>query len=90
MTLPGNGTTKRVIAGISVLLFGVFVGQILSNTNRITALEERTRSVIEILNRCAAEIKDNRGEQREEMKDLSKKIDRLVEKINGHMDGPLP
>jgi len=61
MTLPGNGTTKRIIAGIAVVLVTALIAQVLGNTNRLSVLEsqmsaiERTLETNRIENNAAHE-----------------------------------
>ena len=70
MTLPGNGTTKKIIAGVvSAILIGI-VTQVLVNTNRLTTLEAQVVSLKEGLT-------INRIENRDEHQNIVNKLDRI-------------
>jgi uncharacterized membrane protein YraQ (UPF0718 family) len=45
MTLPGNGTTKRIIAGVVVILVTALIAQVLGNTNRLSVLENQMTTI---------------------------------------------
>jgi len=70
MTLPGNGTTKKIIAGVvSAILIGI-VTQVLVNTNRLTTLEAQVVSLKE-------DLTINRIENRDEHQNIVNKLDRI-------------
>jgi len=74
MTLPGNGTTKKIIAGVvSAILIGI-VTQVLVNTNRLTTLEAQVVSLKEGLT-------INRIENRDEHQNIVNKLDRIQMEI---------
>ena len=74
MTLPGNGTTKKIIAGVvSAILIGIGT-QVLVNTNRLTTLEAQVVSLKEGLT-------INRIENRDEHQNIVNKLDRIQTEI---------
>lgn len=70
MALPGNGTTKKIIAGVVTALLIGLVTQVLINTNRLTALETQMVGIQE-------GISTNRVENRDEHRIIGEKLDRI-------------
>lgn len=76
MTIPGNGTTKRIIAGIVVGVALLLVGMVLSSERRISVLEARMLTF-----ERAQEV--NRLENREEHRLISDKLDVIQREVAG-------
>lgn len=85
MALPGNGTTKRIIAGVVTAILIALVTQVLVNTNRLTTLETQMTSIEKTLDTNKAELNQsimlNRNENRDEHKTIIEKIDKIAERI---------
>ena len=65
MTLPGNGTTKKVIATIVAALCVFLISQVLATSNRVTAVETEIRSMGKLLDLNAAQLERTRIENNE-------------------------
>jgi uncharacterized membrane protein (DUF106 family) len=74
MTLPGNGTTKKVIAGVVTAIVIGIATQVFVNTNRLTTLEAQIVSLKEGL-------ATNRIENRDEHQNIVNKLDRIQMEI---------
>lgn len=81
MTLPGNGTLKRIIATVvgGVLLF--MAGAILSNANRMTAAETEIKAIKDGIIASRAETMANRVENREEHRLITAKLDEIAKDV---------
>jgi len=76
MTLPGNGTTKRIVAGLVVGISLLLVGMVLSSERRISVLEAKMLTferAIEVI----------RIENREEHRLISDKLDLIRREVAG-------
>lgn len=82
MTTPGNGTTRRIIAGLTVASILFLGSMVISNTTRIAAIEVKIEAVGETIETCAEQIKDNRAETRIDMKEISSKLDELMREVS--------
>jgi hypothetical protein len=71
MTLPGNGTTKKVIASVLAALCIFLISQVLATSNRVTAVETEMRSIKESLSM-------NRTENRDEHRAIGIKLDEIA------------
>lgn len=74
MTLPGNGTVKRIIAGIAVSVVVFLAGMVIANSTRITALEVKMDTIEKAL-------ATNRAENRDEHKDILAKVDAVYREV---------
>ena len=85
MALPGNGTTKRVIAGVVTAILIALVTQVLVNTNRLTTLETQMTNLEKTIYTNKEELNQsillNRNENRDEHKTIIGKIDRIAENV---------
>jgi uncharacterized membrane protein (DUF106 family) len=74
MALPGNGTTKKIVAGVvSALLIGL-ITQVLVNTNRLTALETQMVTI-------KSDMNTSRAENRDDHKTIMDKLDRIQSSV---------
>lgn len=81
MTLPTNGTVRRVVAGVIVAVVVFLAGAVLSNSNRITAVEIKVQAIVEIQADTKRTLETNRVENNDahraiiaELKEISKEI----------------
>jgi len=74
MTLPGNGTTKKVIASVVAALCIFLISQVIATSNRVTAVETEMRSIRESLSM-------NRTENRDEHRAIGIKLDEIAKDI---------
>jgi len=81
MTLPGNGTTKKVIASIVAALCIFLVSQVLSNSNRITAMEERLDALMKNSDRSLAQAEKNWDKNDAEHKDIQKLLNEISREV---------
>ena len=92
MTLPMNGTLKRIIACVvgGVILF--MAGAVLGNSNRITATENQIEAICANQTELRRTMETNRGEFREDFdklrvgqedlrKELSSKLDLIAREV---------
>ena len=66
MTLPGNGTLKRIIAALvaGILLF--LAGAVLSNSNRLSVAETKIQAIVTTQDETKQTLETNRIENRDE------------------------
>ena len=64
MTLPTNGTMKRILAGVVVSVIMFFAGMTISNMTRITAAEYQIKAIVDLQNRDALAAETNRRENK--------------------------
>ena len=66
MTLPGNGTLKRIIAALvaGALLF--LAGAVLSNSNRLSVAETKIQAIVTTQDETKRTLETNRIENRDE------------------------
>jgi len=76
MTVPGNGTTKRIIAGLVVGISLLLVGMVLSSERRISVLEARMLTI-------ERSLEVNRIENREEHRIIGDKLDLIRREVAG-------
>jgi hypothetical protein len=81
MSLPGNGTTKKIIYGIIASVFLFLSGMVLSNSNRITAMEVKVDALTKIADTTLAQAERNRIENREEHGIINNKLDAIAAQI---------
>jgi len=85
MTFPGNGTAKRIIAGVSVAIVVFLAGAVLANSNRITAIEVEMKSMRDMLRDGRTENREEHGEirlaQKELRKELGDKLDAIAREV---------
>jgi hypothetical protein len=74
MTLPGNGTTKKVIASVLAALCIFLISQVLATSNRVTAVETEMKSIKEALSL-------NRTENRDEHRDIKVALAEIAKEI---------
>lgn len=74
MTLPENGTVKRIIAGVVIGITMLVIGMILASERRISVLETKM-TVIE------HSLEVNRQENREEHRSIGEKLDLIQREI---------
>jgi hypothetical protein len=81
MTLPGNGTLKRIIATVvgGALLF--MAGAILSNSTRMTAAETEIRAIKDGIVASRTETIAYRVENREEHRIITVKLDEIAKDV---------
>jgi hypothetical protein len=70
MALPGNGTTKRIIAGVVTAIIIGLATQVYVNTNRITAVEVEIKGIRDAITLNRSELQTNRAENRDEHKEI--------------------
>ena len=78
MTLPGNGTVKRVVCGVIVSVFLFLGGMVLSNSNRITAMEVKVDNLQKIADQTLQQAERNRVENRDEHRLITNKLDAIA------------
>jgi hypothetical protein len=76
MTLPGNGTLKKIIATVIAGVLLILVTAVLANQNRVTALEVKIQGIETAQTRMADQIETSRKENREEHQ-------RILDEIKG-------
>ena len=81
MTLPGNGTVKRIIAGVAISIVVFLAGMVIANSTRITALEVRVESMVRTLDVNAAQLETNRKENREEHQKITDRLDGILREL---------
>lgn len=81
MTLPGNGTTKRIIAGIVVAVAVFLAGAVLSNSNRITAAEAQIRAIYDTQADFKQTMETNRVENRDEHKEIKGMLGEIAKEV---------
>ena len=81
MTLPGNGSTKKIICGVIASVFLFLGGMVLSNSNRITAMEVKVDALTRIADTTLAQAERNRIENREEHTIITNKLDAIAAEI---------
>jgi cell division protein FtsL len=74
MTLPGNGTTKKVIASVLAALCIFLISQVLATSNRVTAVE------IEISN-LKYSIEQGRADNKDEHKEIKAMLGEIARDI---------
>jgi len=74
MTLPENGTVKRIIAGIVIGVTMLVIGMILASERRISVLETKM-TVIE------RSLEVNRTENRDEHRIITNKLDLIWREV---------
>jgi hypothetical protein len=75
MPIPGNGTSKRVIAGIVVGLALLLIGMVLTDERRISVVEAKMTTI-------ERSIETNRQENREEHKTITDKLDMIQREVS--------
>lgn len=81
MTLPGNGTTKRIIAGVVVGIFLLVIGMVLSNDKDVAALKVRLEKVEDSQRETKAILETNRTENRQEHQLIGEKLDLIQREV---------
>jgi hypothetical protein len=81
MTLPGNGTAKRIIAGIVVAVVVFLAGAVLSNSNRITAVESKIQAIVDIQSENRKTLETNRTENRDEHKAIIAELKEISKEV---------
>lgn len=74
MTLPENGTLKRIIAGVVVSVTMLIVGMILASERRISVLETKMTAI-------ERGMEQNRQENREEHRLIGDKLDLIQREV---------
>jgi cell division protein FtsL len=74
MTLPGNGTTKKVIASVLAALCVFLISQVLATSNRVTAVE------IEISN-LKYSIEQGRADNKDEHKEIKAMLGEITKEV---------
>ena len=74
MTLPGNGTTKRILATLVAAIVIFLAGAVLSNSNRITAVEAKLENIIKVGDKTLDQMEKNRDENYKEHKEILAEI----------------
>jgi len=64
MTVPINGTQKKIVAGVVVSVIMFFAGVTISNLTRITAAEYQIKAIVDLQNRDAVTAETNRRENK--------------------------
>ena len=62
MTLPGNGTTKKIVATVIAGVLLILITAVLANQNRVTALEVKIQGIEKSLDSNTAQLERNRTE----------------------------
>ena len=77
MTLPGNGTLKRIIAALvaGILLF--LAGAVLSNSNRLSVAETKIQTIVTTQDETKRTLETNRVENRDEHQRIMNAIEGL-------------
>jgi hypothetical protein len=87
MTLPGNGTTKKVIAGIAVGIALLIIGMVLANDKDVAALKVRLEKVEDSQRETRAILEVNRTENRQEHQLIFDKLDDIKDLVIGKSAG---
>jgi uncharacterized membrane protein (DUF106 family) len=74
MTVSGNGTVKRIIAGVVTAIIVFLFVAVLADQSRITAVEVEMRGIKDQLN-------TNRSENRDDHKVINDKLDVIAREI---------
>lgn len=74
MTLPGNGTTKKVIASVLAALCIFLISLVLATSNRVTAVE------IEISN-LKYSIEQGRADNKDEHKEIKAMLGEIAKEV---------
>ena len=81
MTLPGNGTVKRVIAGLVIGLSLLIIGMVLANDKDVAALKVRLEKVEDSQRETRAILEVNRTENRQEHQLIGDKLDLIQREV---------
>jgi len=84
MTLPGNGALKKVLYGGMASIFFFLSMCVLSNSNRITAMEVKIESLSRIADQTLDQAERNRLENREEHKTITDKLDAIAAQVKNN------
>ena len=81
MTLPKNGTTKKIVAGVATAVLVFLIMTVITNSNRITAMETQMDSLTKTTDMALIQAERNRVENREEHRIITDKLDGIAKEI---------
>ncbi|MBE3109339.1 MAG: hypothetical protein IMZ46_02325 [Acidobacteria bacterium] len=85
MTLPGNGTGKRIVAGIVVgvtmLVIAALSGAVISNASRITVMEARMDFLVKTADQTLTQVEKNGDVNYSEHKEMRATLDDIAKEI---------
>ena len=85
MTLPGNGTTKRIIAGIvsgiTMLVIAALSGAVISSASRISVMEARMDFLVKAADQTLAQVEKNGDANYSEHKEIRVKLEEIAKEI---------
>ena len=76
-----NGMAKRIASGVGIAVILFLAGAVLSNSNRITAMEVKIEYLTKAVDSTLYLVERNRAENREENKVINDKLDNIVKEI---------
>jgi type II secretory pathway pseudopilin PulG len=74
MTLPENGTLRRIVAGVAVAIVVFLAGAVIASQNRITAVEVKVQMIEQSL-------QESRRENRQEHQIITDKLDNIQREV---------
>jgi len=81
MTLPANGTLKRITVGIAVAIFMFMSGAILSNSSRIAVAEAKIQALVDIQVSNIRTMETIRTENRDEHREIKGTLAEIAKEI---------
>ena len=76
-----NGMAKRIASGVGIAVILFLAGAVLSNSNRITAMEVKIESLTKAADNTLHQVERNRIENREENRVINDKLDNIAKEI---------
>ena len=81
MTIPDNGTLKRIIAGVVTAIIVFLAGATIASQNRITAVEVRVQGLEELLRCNIAIAETNRVENKRDHERIQDTLNAIAKEV---------
>ncbi len=81
MTLPENGTLRRIVAGVVTAIIVFLIGAVVASQNRITAVEVRVQSIEDLIRSYAAGAETNRIENKRDHERIQDTLNEIAKEL---------